>query len=291
MHNRHLPNLHALRAFEAAARHESFQKAAEELGLTPSAVSRHLRALEADLGYPLFERLHRAVVLTEEGARYAAQVTAAFETLSLRPHTPARKRVVVDIDGDLLRQWLLPRLIPSVRESLDVDIQFRARSDRPRLLPGDTDLAIVWGALDYEGFTSRILLKPRVFAVAAPSFGLDRLSDMAGQTLLHDRNETWWRRLFEAADLPYPASTPTLTFDRCDLPIEAARLELGVAVGDDVIAEPDLKSGALTRLAGPVLESRNFHLLTRRRITAAVCHIADWIMEEAESFRRRQNAP
>ena len=280
-----LPNLHALRAFEAAARHESFQRAAEELALTPSAISRHVRGLEAELGHPLFERLHRAVALTEDGARYAARITAAFAEMAVRPSGQARARLVVDVDAELLRLWLLPRLTPEVLDTLDLDATLRARADRPRMLPADTDIGLVWGALDFDGFESRPLLRPQVFAVAAPSLGLHGLSDAAGARLLHDRDEGWWRTMYEAAGLSYPETTPSLTFDRCDMPIEAARAGLGAAVGDDVIAEAALRSGALVRLNGPVLESRSYHLLARRRRrTAATNRFTDWITAEAEAF-------
>jgi LysR family glycine cleavage system transcriptional activator len=283
----YLPNLHALRAFEAAARHESFQKAAEELGLTPSAISRHVRTLEAELGHPLFERLHRAVVLTADGGRYAARLTAAFGEMAVRPSGQLRQRIILDVDAELLRLWLLPRLTPEALDALDLDAVLRARADRPRMLPADTDLALVWGALDYDGFKSRPLLRPRVFAVAAPSLGLRSLPDVARARLLHDRDEQWWRAMHEAASLPYPSSAPTLTFDRCDMPIEAARAGLGVAVGDDVIAGADLRSGALMRLDGPVLESRSYQLLVRRsRRTAAAGRLVDWITAEAEAFSK-----
>ena len=284
-----LPNLHALRAFEAAARHESFQQAADELGVTPSAVSRHVRALETELGHPLFERLHRAVALTEDGARYAARITAAFKEMATGPSGRARAQVVIDADAELLRLWLLPRLTSQALDTLELDAVLRGRTDRPRMLPADTDIALVWGALDFDGFKGRPLLRPQVFAVAAPSLGLSALSDVASARLLHDRDEGWWRTMHEAADLPYPDDAPSLTFDRCDMPIEAARSGLGVAVGDDVIAGADLRTGALVRLAGPVLQSRSYHILTRRRRRAAsVERLIKWITVEAETFVREQ---
>lgn len=224
-----IPNLHGLRAFEAAARHESFQRAADELGLTPSAISRHVRALETELGHPLFERLHRAVALTEDGARYAARVTAAFDGLAVRPAARSRARVVIDDDADLLRLWLLPRLTPDVLNALDLDAVLRARADRPRILPADTDVAIVWGALDYEGFAARTLLSPRVFVVAAPSLGLSALADVARARLLNDRDASWWRALHEAVGLTYPEDAASLTFDRCD-PRLATRLRRNLPV-------------------------------------------------------------
>ena len=248
-----------------------------------------MRTLEADLGYPLFERLNRAVAPTEDGACYAARVTAAFEGLIVRPATRSRARVVIDVDADLLRLWLLPRLTPDVLGALDIDAIFRARADRPRILPADTDVAIVWGTLDYEGFAARTLLRPQVFAVAAPSLGLGTLADVARARLLHDRDAGWWRALHEAAGLPYLEDAASLTFDRCDLPIEAARLGLGVAVGDDVIAEAYLRAGLLVRLDGASLETRAYHLLIRRRRrSGAAKRLAEWIAAEAETFGPKQ---
>jgi LysR family glycine cleavage system transcriptional activator len=112
---------------------------------------------------------------------------------------------------------------------------------------------------------------------------------MGGARLLHDRDETWWRAVFEAAKRDYPGRADALTFDRCDLPIEAARAGLGVAVGDDVIAEGYLRSGALVRIAGPVLESRDYYLLRRKaRLSAHAKRLADWLIEKATAFAEWQ---
>jgi LysR family transcriptional regulator, glycine cleavage system transcriptional activator len=285
-----LPNLSALRAFEAAARHESFTRAASELGLTPAAISRHVRNLEEELGFELFDRLHKAVALTEAGARYAERVTNGFALIAAVPSSPTRPRVKLDIDADLLRLWVLPRLTKDVLDQLGMDIDFHARSDRPRTLPADTEVAVSWGALDYDGFSGRKLLSPRVFPVASDGLKIKSMHEIGGARLLHDRDETWWRAIFEAAGIDYPSRVEALTFDRCDLPIEAARAGLGIAVGDDVIAEDHLKTGALVRIAGPVLESRDYYLLQRKpRLSAHAKRLADWLVVEAKAFTEWQS--
>lgn len=264
MQGRNLPNLSALRAFDAAARHESFTKAADELGLTQAAISRHIRHLEAELGFALFVREHRAVSLTQAGADYAVRVIEGFARLAEAPQRPQRTRVTLDIDAELLRFWLLPRLTQTLIDDFDVSLELRARADRPRLLPGETDIAITWGALDYPGFKRQPFLQPNVIAVASPSCTARSVADLGETILLHDQSDQWWRRMFAAAKLPYPEKNTALGFSRCDFPVDAAVQGLGAAVSDDVIAARYLETGKLKRLEGPTLTSQDYFLMTRR---------------------------
>ncbi|MEO0636743.1 MAG: LysR family transcriptional regulator [Pseudomonadota bacterium] len=264
MQTRHLPNLSALRAFDAAARHESFTKAGEELGLTQAAISRHIRHLETDLGFALFTREHRAVSLTEAGADYAARVIEGFAQLADAPRQLPRPEITLDIDAELLRFWLLPRMSQTLIDGLNVRLNLRARADRPRLLPGDTDIAIIWGALDYAGFKRQPFLQPTIIAVASSSCPAQSVSELDGTILLHDQTDQWWRRMFAAAKLPYPEAQMALGFSRCDFPVDAAVQGLGAAVSDDVIAAHFLATGRLKRLEGPTLKSQDYFLLTRK---------------------------
>ena len=285
------PNLSSLRAFEAAARHSSFSSAAEELGLSPAAISAQVRKLETELGIALFHRGHRAVSLTEEGERYGRQVTAGFALLKPAGVLPASSepRVTIELDAEFCRQWLLPRVTPEVLDKLGAHLNLRTHTDTPRGLPADTDIAILWGAMDYNGYKRTTYLRPDLFAVAAPELGISCLSCAIGQRLLHERDDTWWRTLLKHANLPFPDDAKHLTFSRCDLPIEAAAQGLGIAVGDDVSAERYLADGRLIRIPGPLLESRNYHLVVRRgRSTGPMPKVVAWLRDEARRFSEAQ---
>ncbi len=287
-----LPNLTALRAFEAAARHGSFKAAADELHVTPAAVSRSVSRLEGELGLTLFDRMHRAVSLTEVGARYAQRVSDGFRHLAEEQGGPSSKRpkLVLTVEATFLRQWLLPRLpLASFRE-LEVSLTVHAHHDPPRTIPAQADLAIVWGYANYAGFKRTRLVSPKTILVVAPELGVEDVSQAAQKGLIHESNENWWRLVYAEAGLDYPEEALELTLSRCDLPIEAARQGLGTAVGDDVIAEQELRSGALVPVPGPRLDTQDYFLLTRRTPTAPCKAVTNWLLGEAESFAAWQHA-
>ena len=279
-------NLSALRAFEAAARLESFAAAADELGVTPAAISRAVRRLESDLNVALFHRAHRSVSLTETGVRYAQKVTEGFRHLSLdEARGPAeRARLTLDVEATFLRQWLLPRLAQMSFKSLGLTLSVRAHHDPPRVIPATADLAIVWGFADYSGFKRSRLVSPRTILVAAPSLRISNLSQVADAGLIHEANEHWWRLIYHEADAEYPDHATALTLTRCDLPIEAARWGLGVAVADDVIAEQELKSGSLLPVPGPRLDGQDYYLLSRKSASVPAQKFVRWLLQESESF-------
>ena len=123
-----------VRAFDAAARHQSFSRAAAELGVTHASVSRYIKNLEAELGMPLFERRHRQVALTPGGARYAEIVADALMLISLDTGTRATRnakgRVVLESDSDLAALWLMPLLTDEVLEDLGIELELRSYPSR-----------------------------------------------------------------------------------------------------------------------------------------------------------------
>ncbi|MEM9095585.1 MAG: LysR family transcriptional regulator [Pseudomonadota bacterium] len=281
-----VPNLTALRAFEAAARLGSFKAAADELHLTPAAISRSVARLEEELGVSLFDRMHRAVSLTTVGAQYAQRVSDGFRCLATEEaETSARQpRVVLTVEATFLRQWLLPRLRDPSFKELGVSLTVRAHHDPPRTIPSQAELAIVWGYANYSGLKRIRLVSPKTILVAAAELGVTELSQASRSGLIHESNDHWWRLVYAEAGLDYPDAAPGLTLTRCDLPIEAARLGLGTAVGDDVIAEQELRSGTLVPVRGPRLETQDYFLLTRRTPTGPGKAFTQWLLKEAERF-------
>lgn len=280
------PNLSSLRVFEAAARLGSFAKAAAELHVTPAAVSRSIQRLEGELGALLFHRAHRSVSLTDAGARYAQRTTEAFRNLSFDPLDGPQKRptLTLDIEATFLRQWLLPRLRESSFQALQVSLHLRSHTDPLRVIPASADLAVVWGFADYSGFKRTRLVSPKTLLVAAPELGLTHIAEMDGVCLLHESSDHWWRLVHQEADLPYPEEAKALTFTRCELPVDAARLGLGVCVADDVIAEQDLQSGALVPVVGPRLDGQDYFLMTRKTPSAPARAFSAWLINEAKAF-------
>lgn len=294
------PNLNAARAFEAAARHESFARAAGELGVTQAAVSRHVRNLEEELGFALFERGHRSISLTPEGRTYADRLAEGFAIISNAGDRGAfgqPRRVVLDADSDLAASWLLPRLSNAMLSEMEVELDLRSRLDWPRHLPSDSDLAIVWGGYESAGFQSRPFLKSTAFVISAPMLegGVAPPQDptlFGNYCLIHERTDGWWRKIMAKAGVE-TTSSRNIYFHRTYLIADAAARGLGLAVGEDVICAERLKEGSLIRLPGPSLPgSRMFFLLepAGRRLTPSVRRLRDWLMAEASLHEAWQNA-
>ncbi len=290
-----LPNLNAMRAFEAAARHGSFARAADELGVSHAAVSRHVRNLEAELAVALFERHPRHIVLTGEGSQFARTVADALASLELAAGRLSRRggrdTVVLDVDTDLACRWLMGLLSDAALDALGVDLDIRCRPDPPRTVLGDVDLALTWGPVSCVGFKAVPLLDFEVFAVAAPS----RLARgpapadpgfLAAHRLIHDRGLYWWQCYLEAAGGALDEAGGHLFVNRSHLAIDAAVRGLGLAVGDNVLCREPLATGALVRLPGPTLAGRHGYCLLvpdTAVLSRPVRRVRDWLLERAGS--------
>lgn len=286
---RRLPNLNAVRAFDAAARHQSFSRAADELGVTHASISRYVKNLEAEIGVTLFERRHRQVALTAAGARYAEIVADAMMLISLETGTKATRnakgKVVLEVDSDLAYLWLMPCLEVDTFDTLDVELEMRSYSEPPRTIAPDTDIALTWGALDVPGFSRELFLNFTSFPVCAPEYA-ERVRErgFGACKLIHDRGMSNWDELLKRSGPGLDAVRGHLTFHRTYLSLEAAARGLGVAIGDDVTAGPMLKQGRLVRPCGPDLPGRKAFYLsstTRRPVRPAVAALKDWLLDRA----------
>jgi LysR family glycine cleavage system transcriptional activator len=169
---RRLPSLAALRAFESAARHLSFSRAAEELCVTHGAISHQIRGLEASLGFPLFRRLHRRVVLSEAGEALFAKVRTAFDLLEMSTEqvvtTYGRQMLVVSCIATFSMRWLIPRLHQFQAKYPDIDIRLCA-PDSPLEFPrGDIDVSIRVGHGAARLCCEPILSRPRMICGTIP---------------------------------------------------------------------------------------------------------------------------
>ena len=190
-----LPPLNALRAFEAASRHMSFQKAAEELHVTPSALSYQIRQLEDFLQTPLFRRLNRAVELTEHGERVAPGVSDAFERLHstmarLRPETPPNV-LTVSTGPATASKWLSPRVHRFIETWPDIELRISAGLRLTDLRTEEVDVTIRFGGGNYPGLHVEPLTDEAVLPLMSPRL-LEQLGgsltpdDLGRTTLLHD---------------------------------------------------------------------------------------------------------
>src|SRR6516225_5434929 len=173
----HLPPLSALRAFEAAARHMSFSKAADELHVTPAAVSHQIHALEQDLGVRLFHRLNRSIELTAHARILLPGLTDAFAGIQssvrrLRVHNDTGT-LTVTASPSYAAKWLVLRLHRFQEQCLEVDVRISATDEVVDLTKGDFDIGIRYGAGRYPGLEVELLLKNEVFPACSPQLLAD----------------------------------------------------------------------------------------------------------------------
>lgn len=295
-----LPPLDLFRTFEAVARHLSFTYAADELCLTQSAVSRQIASLEQLTGVQLFRRLHRAIELTPAGHRLLEAVTKGLDQihvcLSTLGPTARTPQITVSATVAFAWFWLMPRLNQFSADHPRVDIRVLA-TDTP-VLPGqgDVDVAILFGAGQWEGITSRLLFRERVYPVCSPNFlsdhpGLSRVEDLVCQTLLHldiDRSipdPVDWQKLLASQGVTGKPVLPGLRFNSYPMVLQAAEAGRGVALGWSYIVDPIVASGRLVRPVDGAMETRNGYYLSTSGEAAGTPELDEfigWIASEAK---------
>lgn len=288
-----LPPLTALRAFEAAGRLGSFQAAADALHVTPGAISRQIKALEAELGTALFRREHRRVVLTETGAEFWRDVATAFERLrdaSARAAAPARRPVLaVTAFPTFAVRWLIPRWGRFNDRHPEIDLQLATSLATVDLHRDAVDAVVRMGAPTDPDLDSLLLAQVDLFPVANPDFVRDAgpirdARDLEHLTLIHSAPRPLdWRRWLADAGAGNVEPERNLRFESLNLAFQAAIEGIGIAMGIEALVRADLEAG---RLVGPVdhvrRSGRAFHLVWRRdrgrdpRLRAFV----DWLADE-----------
>lgn len=296
---RTLPPLNALRAFEAAGRHESFSRAAEELGVSHSAISRHVRGLEERLGAQLFREISRGVGLTADGRAYLGRISPALDMIAEATdevaETPAG-RVTISAEPLFTAKVVIPRLPRFYEVYPDVELRIDPSHTLADLDRYEADIAIrfaVRGVLDQP---ADLLSNAPLYPFAAP--GLlegDRITpeDLRRHRLFADRDPGIWDDWCDAAGFDI---RPGLHGDWRMRPIyalEAAVSGLGLFLGAMDGAAHDLREGRLVRVSDVAIQSGAFYLIYgaqagRRK---AVKQVRRWLLEETRDLRMPENQP
>lgn len=251
-----LPPVHALSAFEAAARHGSFAIAAEELCITPSAFSHRIRLLEEFVGERLFVRDGRSVSLTEFGRRYLDVVRDALRSLADFPlpykHTQAQPRLKVTVPPTFARYLFLPHLHEFMALQPDVTIETYLSVPLYDMSLSETDVEVRFGAGKYPDLVTEKLFEEPVFPVVSPAYlkkigGIDKPADLKKAQLLRSALEPW-QSWFEAAGLDWPEPSTGLRFDDLGLLLEAVRHGYGIALARGHFASEMIKKGEMVPL-------------------------------------------
>ena len=303
MDRRRLPPLNALRAFEAAARHMNFSRAADELSVTPGAVSQQIQNLEAYIGAPLFKRSPKGLLLTDSAQTALPALREAFDRLaeaaSLLTAADDGRRLTVSAAPSFAAKWLVPRLGRFEAAHPQVDVWLSAGLELVDFTGGEIDLAIRYGAGRYPGLEVTRLLGETVAPVASPRLlaetPLQALGDLARHVLLHDGSPDAddscpdWAMWLAARGVRGVDGARGPRFNQSSLVIEAAVNGRGVALAKQTLAQADLDAG---RLAAPfdIATAVDFayytvHPKAKGRLPQVKAFVA-WIAAEAEAHER-----
>lgn len=289
--------LNALRVFEAAARSGSFLAAARQLSITPGAVSRHIKRLEADLGVRLFDRFNRAVRLTESGRVLAAAVNDGLGRIlegveRIRP--PSDRPLVVSIAYSIAGKWLTPRLHRFLDANPDIEVVVAASDQAVDLAREPVDIAIRLGPGPYPGLHAERLFETRVFPVCSPrlveELPLRAPGDLARAALIQEvvyrgTLEPSWSDWLAAAGCGDVIGGRGPTFSNTYLALETAIAGRGVVLAQEALVLDDLASGRLVRPFEQILTGRLSYwilCLPERADRTRVRRFRSWLLRQAE---------
>ena len=296
---RSLPPLNALRSFEAAARHQSFTRAAEELCVTQGAVSHQVKALEAELGLKLFNRERQGLVITEAGHDYLAVVRDAFDRIALgtdrllqRLHSGV---ITVSTSPDFAAKWLISRLGRFAETYPQIELKLSATMHHVDFAREDVDLAIRHGAGNWVGLDAVNLRSEELFPVCSPAVprsrcGIHNPEDVLQFPLLHLNDRKDWSRWLEAAGASGEGLLHGPILNHASMLIDAAIDGQGIALARTALAAADLINGRLVRLFQTALPLRNTYWIVCPKATSALPKIVafrDWLLAEAAADARQ----
>ncbi|WP_415911712.1 LysR substrate-binding domain-containing protein [Neptuniibacter sp. QD37_11] len=286
-----LPPLRAVIAFEAAVRHGSFKEAAEELHITPGAVSQQVRKLEEWLGYPLFVREIRKLTVTEKGMSYFSLIAPALEQISKASDLVRNKdhnKVRLSLTQALASKWLGPRLENFVSQYPEVELHINASNRPVDFQSNDIDLAIRHFDGQSQDLTSHLVFDDEVRLYCTQSYkqakGLDSVNDLDKTTLIITTLLPMWDRwLSEFTDLRSDerAKIPALHFDQTLLAIDAAKRDQGVVLSNALLVQEELKRGELIEPFNYRLSvEKSYYLVypNNRTLSPAANLFKDWLL-------------
>ncbi len=293
---RRLPPLNGLRAFEAAARHLSFTRAAEELGVTQAAVSHQVKALEERLGILLFRRANRALLLTEEGQRYLPEVRDAFDLIATATERlraqESTGQLTVSTTPSFASAWLVPRMARFQDVRPDIDVRVHATDESVDFGRSNVDLAVRYGLGNWPHLTAMKLFGETFHPVCSPALlsgprPLQEPADLRHHTLLHEEHMAIdWSVWLRAAGVDNVDTTRGTVFTHGSMMLQAAVEGQGVALGRSPLMDDDVAAGRLVRLFEVSLPGEWAYYIVCPKGAAErpkLAAFSDWLLAEAHA--------
>jgi LysR family transcriptional regulator, glycine cleavage system transcriptional activator len=294
-----LPPLNALRAFEAAARHESFTRAAAELFVTQGAVSHQVKALEVELGVRLFNRAPTGLVLTEAGKDYLVAVRDGFDRIALGTERLQQRQnagvLTVSTSPDFAAKWLVHRLGSFVEAHPEIDLRVSATLHHVDFSREEVDVAVRHGDGNWPGLDTVRLSAEQLFPVCSPKLlsGRKRLSkptDILKYPLIHMDTRADWPRWLQAAGVDETKVIHGPVLNRASMVIDSAINGQGIALARTTLAAFDIINGRLARPFAQALRLSKSYWIVCPKATAALPKIRtfrDWLLRQAADDLRR----
>lgn len=297
---RRLPPLNALRSFEAAARYESFTRAAEELNVTQGAVSQQVKTLETQLGVKLFNRERQRLKITTAGRDYLVVVREALDHIGAGTERLMQRQsagvLTVSTSLDFAAKWLVHRLARFSEAHPGIDLRVSATTHHVDFTREDVDVAVRHGAGNWPGLEATRLCAEQIFPICSPKLlmGRNRLREPADVLKwpllrLEDQSKAW-ERWFALAGVAAPERLPGPVLNWTSMLIDAAIEGQGVALARTTLAAWDLIGARIVRPFSLSWQPASTYWIVSPKATASVAKVSrfrDWLLVEAANDTRR----
>ena len=291
---RRLPNLLALRTFEAAARHQNFSLAANEIHVTHGAVSHQVRALEKELGVALFTRHGKRLTITTQGARFAQSIRNALQDIAeasqVLRNELGQKRLTVSAIPSFASRWLAPRLGKFIEQNPDTELVLQSSGQLNDLVRDGIDVGIRLGHGNYPGLVVERLMGDSYYPVVSPNYNAGRLptlpEKLKPKQLLCSYEP--WLPWFQAAGLKLAEPSGGVRYEDLAMLIRSAVDGNGIALVRHVVAIQELSSGELVRLFDVSVKSpRDYYLACPPEAVQKpqVQAFRQWLLKEIAIFK------
>ncbi|GJL93670.1 MAG: LysR family transcriptional regulator [Hyphococcus sp.] len=265
---RSLPPLNAARAFEVAARHKNFSRAAEELGVTQGAVSKQIISLEEFIGAQLFERLPDGLVLTVEGRELASALTPAFDKLSdafarYSRRAPRSRRFRLATVASFASQFMIPRLDVFEKDLPGIELEILTSDRAVDLAREEIDLSVRFGGGEWSGLVSTELVSGTLVPVCAPSLQVkeksaENILSTTRRLQVFANNE--WRKWEKETGATITDASPPFIMEHFLVAMQAVLAGQGVAILPEIIVRDHISTGAMVQFAAEIEWQDTFHL-------------------------------
>ena len=290
-----LPSLTSLTAFEASARHRSLKRAADELNVTPGAISRQIKGLEEELGVPLFIRAQSGLTLTADAEALYAVLSQGFsraaETVATIRSGNRARRVTLACTHAVATRWLMPRMGDFWRRWPEITVDHLISDDARDFRRAEVDLRIRYGFGAWPDETATLLLDEAIYPISGPGYARAHAdavpADIPELSLLHvdwvDAEWTGWDELLRRASIPH-GPLPGRRFSTFAVTLQACQDEQGLAVGWHRLISDLVEQGRVVPFTGLTIPSPGSYYVTwndNRDLTHAIRILKDWLLETA----------